>query len=112
MTIDEGNRLIAEFMGEDTTEDAYVLFGPDAYDIEWRYLMPVVEKIESIKDDYQGHFGVYISSNNCTIQSTKFRPDKRIPDPTHYFCDWTLENKLTSTWTAVVYFIKWYNQNK
>jgi len=75
----------------------------------WDWMMPVVEKIESIKDEYHGRFGVHIVSNTCTIQATNFRPDKRIPDPPHYFDTVTLDSKLDSTWYAVVRFVKWFN---
>lgn len=82
------------------------------YDTSWDWLITVVEKIESIKDEYHGHFGVYISSNNCTIQATNFRPDKRIPDPPHYFANYTLNSKIESTYQAAVEFIKWHNSVK
>lgn len=36
---------------------------------DWEQLMSVVEKIESLQDEYQGRFGVHIVSNTCTIQS-------------------------------------------
>ena len=73
----------------------------------WYDLMPVVEKIESIKDDYHGRFGVYINSNNCHIQSTKFRLIETNQD--YYFADYTLETKLLSTYQAIIKFIEWYN---
>lgn len=133
ISIEEGNKMIAEFMDikvkekphshktwysihyevYDRINNDYAFYWPLdklKFNSDWDWLIPVVEKIESIKDEYHGYFGVYISSNNCTIQATNFRPDKRIPDPPHYFSDWTLENKIMSTWTAVVYFIKWYTQ--
>jgi hypothetical protein len=75
----------------------------------WKKLMPVVEKIELIKDPYHGHFGVHIVSNSCSIQSTNFRPDKRIPDPPHYAKYITGKDKIEATWLAVVEFIKWFN---
>lgn len=78
----------------------------------WAFLMPVVEKIESIKDEYHGRFDVHIVSNTCTIQSTNFRPDKRIPDPPHYFDTVTLDSKFESTWYAVVRFVKFYNNKE
>jgi hypothetical protein len=78
------------------------------YHKSWDWLMSVVEKIEFIKDNYHGRFGVHISSNTCTIQSTNFRPDKRIPDPPHYFDTITLGSKIESTWCAIVRFVKWY----
>ena len=82
------------------------------YDRDWNWLMAVVEKIESIKDSYHGRFGVYISSNSCTIQSTNFRPDKRIPEPPHYYNNIVLDSKIESTYYAVVEFINFYNKQK
>jgi hypothetical protein len=72
------------------------------------WLMPVVEKIERIYDDFHGYFGVYISSNSCTIQGTNLRTT---PDNPHYAYhnEVTLNTKIESTWYAVVQFIKWYN---
>ena len=82
------------------------------YDRDWNWLMKVVEKIESIKDSYHGRFGVYISSNSCTIQSTNFRPDKPIANPSYYYDDVILNSKLESTYNAVVRFINFYNKQK
>ena len=74
--------------------------------------MKVVEKIESIKDSYHGRFGVYISSNSCTIQSTNFRSDKPIANPSYYYDDVIFNSKLESTYNAVVRFINFYNKQK
>lgn len=78
----------------------------------WNWLMSIVEKIESILDEYHGYFGVHIVSNSCTIQATNFRPDKKIPDPPHYFATYTMNSKIESAWYAIVEFIKWYNTKK
>lgn len=78
----------------------------------WNWLMPVVEKIESIKDSYHGRFGVYINSNSCTIQSTNFRPDKPIPNPPHYDYNIVLNNKIESVYYSVINFINFYNKQK
>ena len=82
------------------------------YDRDWNLLMKVVEKIESIKDSYHGRFGVYISSNSCTIQSTNFRPDKPILNPPHYYDNIVLNTKIESTYYSVVKFINFYNKQK
>jgi hypothetical protein len=111
----EGNFLIAKFMGYDYPDinNQVWLHSLEwhSYHHDWNKLMPVVEKIESIVDSHHGYFGVYISSNNCTIQATNFRPENPMANPPHYFSDWTLETKINSTWQAVVQFIKWYNQH-
>ena len=82
------------------------------FDTDWNWLMEVVEKIESIKDSYHGRFGVYISSNSCTIQSTNFRPDKPIPNPPHYYDNVVLNTKIESTYYSVLNFINFYNKQK
>ncbi len=105
----KNNIIIAEFMGY---SKEYIESPPTdtfKYHSLWEWLIPVVEKIESIKDSHHGHFGVHISSNNCTIQATNFRPDKPMANPPHYFSDFTLNTKIDSTYRAVVEFIKWYN---
>ena len=79
---------------------------------DWNWLMEVVEKIESIKDSHHGRFGIYISSNSCVIQSTNFRSDKPIPNPSYYYDDVILNSKLESTYNAVVRFINFYNKQK
>ncbi len=79
------------------------------YNKSWDWLMPVIDKIELIKNDYHGHFGVHIYSNSCTIQGTNFRCDN-IVNPPIYFANWVLDDKIITTWKAVVEFIKWYNK--
>lgn len=129
----ESNKLIAEFLGSKFINDApedypngyyYQPKGVEydcptgesdewCFNSSWDWLMPVVEKIEKIENNYHGRFGVHIISNACTIQATNFRPDKKIPYPPHYFSDHIGNNKIESVWLAVVEFIKWYNnQNK
>lgn len=77
----------------------------------WDWLMPVVEKIESIFDSFHGYFGVHISSNSCCIQGTKFdtRPGK---EHYAYFNDVVDETKIKATHYAVYQFITWLNQQK
>lgn len=111
ISYEEGNRIIDKFMGE-AQGTSYEIFGPNDYGLDWNKLIEAVETIEGIKDEYHGHFGIYIGSNSCSIQSTKFRSDQIIPEPPYYFASWTLESKIESTWTAVVYFINWYMQTR
>lgn len=79
------------------------------YHKDWNELMPVVEKIESIYDDFHGYFGVHISSNGCTIQGTKLRLDAGY-EHYAYFNDVNHETKLLATYHMVYQFITWYNQ--
>lgn len=124
----EGNRLIAEFLGYkegfphkidqygyvQTVEGYKIEFNDVAVeDLKYHYspdwLIPVVDKIESIEDPYQGRFGVHIYSNNCTIQSTNFRPDEKSSNPPYYFNSVYGLTKIEAVWLAVVEFIKYHN---
>lgn len=127
--MEENNKIIVEFLGwEKIYPEGYVeyilpksladpIYKLDSrfileFDTDWNWLMEVVEKIESIKEPYHGRFGVYISSNSCTIQSTNFRPDKPIPNPPHYYDNVVLNSKMESTYNAVIRFINFYNKQK
>jgi len=107
----EGNQLIVEFYGDISGITSYPDEGYEFHS-SWDWLMPVVEKIESIKDEYHGRFGVHISSNTCTIQATNFRSNERMAEPPYYFITVTVNTKLDATWLVVVQFIKWYNFEK
>jgi len=111
----EGNKLIAEFSygtkdWRHLSSKLCVFESELKYDTYWGWLMSAVEKIESLEDPYHGRFGVHIVSNSCSIQSTNFRPDKRIPDPPHYASHITGKDKIEATWLAVVEFLKWFNK--
>jgi hypothetical protein len=116
MNIEESNKLIAEFMGlvKEPTEknfDAYYppfdgvegeYFAPIElkYNTSWDWLMPVVEKIESLG------FQVTIGSEcYCVIQDGW----KEGLEEIHYMKD---NSKLLCTYGAVVEFIKWHNEQK
>lgn len=114
VTVEQKNREIFDFMGgiHSVHEDL------DNYEMDhlryhncWKCLMPVVERIESMHDDFHGYFGVHISSNSCCIQGTKLKTD---PGHEHYayFNEVVHETKLTATYWAVHQFIQWYNKNK
>lgn len=124
----EGNKLIAEFMDipawksywnkEDTSdwfdtqklEDVGIKgvnigSGSTKYlyfDSSWDWLMPVVEKIETLKKP------VHIHSNGCTIyEYVRFSIDAG-----HWFTEKYGNSKLEATWLAVVEFINWYNKKR
>jgi hypothetical protein len=106
--ISKNNRLVVGFMnGNIKNTDFYGDFNQCKYNSSWDLLMPVVEKIESIKDDYHGRFQVFINSNQCIIQSINIFK-KRKND--YYFNEYTLGSKIESTYMAVVKFIEWYNK--
>jgi hypothetical protein len=75
----------------------------------WLWLMPVVEIIERIHDDFHGYFGVHICSNSCSIQGTNLRTD---PENPHYayFNESYGDDKIQATWLGVISFIKWWNE--
>lgn len=135
----EGNKLIAKFLwgkqgnpedrepewytGEDLPycdEDKYyqnvgamvpITLEIMQFNSSWDWLMPVVEKIESIREDTNWQFTqeayvVIIQMGGCTIESVLNNPDLA---PRKYQNTVWANNKLLSTWTAVVEFIKWYN---
>jgi hypothetical protein len=126
LTTDQMNEVIALFMGmklEETYPSGYIEYEwvpsfahstwcfkePPPFERSWGWLMPVVEKIESIYDDFHGYFGVHISSNSCCIQGTNLRTD---PGHEHYayFNEVVYETKILATHYAVYQFIEWYNK--
>jgi hypothetical protein len=105
--INEGNKLIAEFMGFRVFDKRYPrnhgIGAPEAewrdcivqktkYHSSWDWLMPVVEKIEGLEnsDDYE----VDIFSNCCDIGGIIEAVGK---------------TKIDATYKAITQFIQWYN---
>jgi hypothetical protein len=136
----EGNKLIAQFMGHEycpfdetvpnlkpgwwkrgsnreksnkkISSNGFLCRKHDElrYWNEWNWLMPAVLKIEATYHESHGYFGVYISSNSCSIQGTKL--SLREPNPHYaYFSQYYSENKIKAVWEAVVGFVRWYNEN-
>lgn len=110
----ENNKLIAEFMNLSLvpcnigTENGVVTEGylthhaslpftlkGMQYKYKWDWLMPVVEKIESI-----GGQQVFINGCSCNILGEKHETIKGYG------------TKIEATYKAVVQFIKWYNSAK
>ena len=104
MTTEQGNKLIAEFMGVNIGE-AYDLFGPDNYDLNWSALMPVVEKISTIHYGWENKEDEY---DDCAYPRTFGMRDKdgnymvRI-NAQPVFSDPKL---IEAAWQAVVWFIE------
>lgn len=103
--IGEGNRLIADFMNQKFPDDyridsTYIdrEYGNIScnYHSSWNWLMPVVEKIESLGGD------VVIYYRSCSIMVK----EKYYNDLSQSTSDF---NKIYSTYKAVVKFIKWYS---
>ena len=81
----EDNKLIAEFMNHEYRCDAH----GNTYNNSWDWLMPVVQKIESLGYVFtiqggKAEYGEMVSKSQCFIA----------------------EDKLSSTYKAVVEFIK------
>lgn len=117
----EGNKLIAEFDGWQFGKLSGWLSGerelfykkvngeitetrkPESleYHTSWDWLMPVVENIESLVDDKVGHITVSIYGNGCEIVQYDYKAKAKSFDGRL--------SKLLNTWTAVIQFIQWYN---
>ena len=122
------NKLIAEFMSNDlpllkkdlkrtgTLESMH-------YATDWLWLMPVVEKIESISitglekyydlngdESSEGNFSVVIFENSCIIYANVF--NYQYDRPVNGLNGHTDKTKLIATYKACVQFIKWWNKNK
>ena len=97
----ENNKLITEFMEADF-ENTLLVNGKCRYSESWDWLMPVVEKIETLG------FLIHID----TIDGVKvFNPKtKDMIFVTFTAREYT--SKIRETYKAVVEFIKWYNENK
>jgi hypothetical protein len=114
----EGNGLIAEFMG---VKNEYKWHGQYArdYHSSWDFIMPVIEKIESlelkgIEQDkeviYQ--FTISIENNQCLIHRD-FLPQYWGTETDFLnLYDCHKINKIESVWLAIIEFIKWFNSNK
>ena len=111
MKITENNKLIAEFMGAITVGKS-MMFPAEAsfpkkefiesleYDTSWDWLMPVVEKIESI-DEYEV---VMYDVVGCEIH------DRRKGNTIINIH--SQDTKINAVYKAVIEFIKWYNEQK
>jgi hypothetical protein len=122
----EGNKLIAEFMGYEKTIYSDVfrgeLYALDVskgeiyaisqmqYHTSWDWIMPVVEKIESIEDCEKNNFQFSIlSDNECEI----FGKYIDYQHPRFSYLNCVKENsKIKSVYKTAIDFIKWYNENK
>ena len=115
MTTEQGNKLIAEFMGwrfikwcgTDDEEELPMyqrfegeeivhpgIFHAPEFHEEWNSIMPVVEKIETIAELFT------ITSNYCSINNKREATITEVG-----------KNKIQAVWQAVIRFIEWYNKN-
>ena len=143
----QNNKLIAEFMNlndqilsigsmhswndspfyyttEDSKEKVIENIAKYAkYHSSWDWLMPVVEKIESlrIKGKYEKHnneivnceylFTVVISDKQCIINNYIIPQYYGIEEDLLKLYDCRNTSKIDAVYKAVIEFIKWYNEN-
>ena len=112
---EEYNKLCAEFLGDKGMQvicksngHYYPSTNEMKFDSDWNWIMEVVEKIESIYDDFHGYFGVHMSSNGCVIQGTKLRTN---PENPHYayFNESIMSSKKEAAVQVIWEFLNWYN---
>jgi len=121
MNQEEINSKFADFLGWKKLEDGRFYFSfyepeptvkcpPEQLRFHqyWNWLMPVVEKIESLPGHpFHGKFGVHITRNSCAIQGTRLRIDPDNPNYA-YTSEHFGETKLEATWWACSVFLDWY----
>ncbi|QRQ99752.1 hypothetical protein [Dyadobacter sandarakinus] len=103
MEIIEGNKLIAEFVGHVHANG--LIERPQTFSLyhdSWKWLMPVVEKIEQQSYDKE-QFSVKIQDSCCTVYNYRMGRE-------NIQCSRESNSKITATWQAVVAFIQWHNQ--
>lgn len=81
--------------------------GNGKYNSSWDWLMPVIDKIESI---YDNSIAVKINGIDCTI-STGSQYAIAYPEKDCHI-EIRGKNRFEATYKAVVKFIKWYNSNE
>jgi hypothetical protein len=99
------------FKSGDVTLSYVILLSELKFHSHWNWIMEIVEAIEKTYDEFHGYFGVFISSNGCTIQGTKLRTNHENPHYA-YFNDVTHDTKREAVVQAINQFLIWYNENK
>ena len=113
----DNNKLIAKFMGFKSITNATIRttkeydyriitnYEISLFQTSWDWLMPVVEKIESLEGGKL--FSVFIVGNGCDIAiSTKYRPNGEDWDAPSFRVD--DNTKLDATYKSVTSFINWH----
>ncbi len=133
MNIEKSNTEIGKFMGWEVSDSAkslqernltyeeiphgYFKIHPNdlKFDTSWEWLMPVVEKIESLFP----RVAIVMYPTHCTIEDESYADlstpmENRLSNVSDMFENiWEDgDNRRDAAYKAVVEFIKWYNKNK
>ena len=132
------NKLIAEFMGAQilspNTKYSMVQYPLDVttktpfqhretykqlihskdleYDSNWSWLMPVVEKIESLKAKSGKNYQVTIKSDTCSITDPEFFMKGAEYYSLFEVARIGVDNKIDTCYLTIIQFITWYNQQQ
>jgi len=103
---------IQEGFGTARNYQSFIEFNDLKFHASWDWLMPVVEKIESIKIPQVAYgFEFSIKGKRC-ITLSKITGEDVVVIGFHNYDKKYFYTKLEATWLAVVEFIKWYNKSK
>jgi len=111
LKVEQGNKLIADFMGVVFHDDANEYYDWEGlyignslrFNISWDWLMPVVEKIETLEHPDFGYYTLTI----CGDSYIESESGEVVSETTGIGL-----SKLHSVYETVVKFIQWYNENK
>lgn len=107
MSTEEGNKLIAHFMGNEVDGNRMLVYPRwliMQYHTSWDWLMPVVEKIEN---GCGNPYSVEIDKYSCGVRYVHIFNGKKVQ-----FFEAADSSKIETVWKTVVAFIQWYNENK
>jgi hypothetical protein len=112
MTIIEGNKLIAEFMGVTYYQNMEITADLVQYHSSWDWLMPVVEKIESLTNAAGVRFSTGIEGRYINYEERPYAHCCFVISNQHTVVKAAKETKIEAVWEIVIQFIEWYNQSK
>ena len=119
MKTEEENKLIADFMGHYHIQDNYYRvtrmncyhLNQLQYHSSWDWLMPVVDKIEDLKESNINYPKLIINRfNNNTLQLWGANFMDRYEKAFYGKGAFQVESKIIAVWQACVNFINWYNE--
>lgn len=101
----EGNRLIATFMNHGGGANDEYKNKPFEYHLHWNFLMPVVEKIESMEDK-DGNWYKFDIINRVEVECSAGEI------PICYIHSFEAKSKIDGVYKAVIQFINHFNQTQ